>query len=87
MDWRRKLTAYSDAQAELRRAERLLTNARARVDAARATGDQAIGARVLGADLAHRRAARDARRLRLATFDLTHGRPLDEVLWSAPDDI
>ena len=57
MDWRQKLTAYSDTEAELRRAERLLTNAKARVDAARATGDQAIAPLVLGADLARRRAA------------------------------
>jgi hypothetical protein len=40
-----------------------------------------------GVELARRRLVLVSRRLESATLALTAGRPLDEVLWSLPDDI
>jgi hypothetical protein len=87
MDWRLRLADYDHAKAEFARAECLLADAHIRYDAARRNWDQAMDPLVLGVELARRRALRESLRLTQATFALTHGRPLHEVLWSLPDEI
>jgi hypothetical protein len=87
MDWRQRLADYHRAKAEFARAGRLLANTLVRHDPARRAGDQPTDPMILGVALARWRALRASRRLMQATFKLTYGRPLDEVLWSLPDDI
>jgi hypothetical protein len=66
--------------------QRLADYHRAKNDLERAQYIVAV-AQLCAADLAERRVARAAQSLREATFHLTDGRPLYEVLWSAPDDL
>jgi hypothetical protein len=87
MDWRQRLADYDRAKAEYDRAERLLAESLTRYEAARRGQDQQLHALVMGVALARRRAVRESQHLEAATFRLTHGRPLDEVLWSLPDEI
>ncbi len=87
MDWRQRLADYGRAKAEYDRAERLLAESLARYDTARRGRDRPLDPLVMGVGLARRRAVRESRRLDEATYRLTHGRPLDEVLWSLPDEI
>ncbi len=87
MDWRRRLADYNSAQAAHVSAERLLAAAVDAGETALQAGSQATGSVVLGVALARKRVLRARRRLARATLELTGGRPLEEVLWSLPDDI
>jgi hypothetical protein len=87
MDWRRRIADYDAARRAHENAERLLAEALSRRDAALAPGGGAPLALAAGVDLARRRARRDEHRFAQATFQLTRGRALDEVLWSLPDEI
>lgn len=87
MDWRRRLADYGRAKAEHEHAERLLADALTRHDTARRAGDRPLEPLVAGVELARRRALSLSRRLTQATFNLTLGRPLDEALWSLPDEL
>jgi hypothetical protein len=87
MDWRQRLAAYDDAKAEFDQATRLFTEAVGRFEAARPQAAQRLAPLILGVELARRRALRQSQRLREAEYRLTQGRPLDEVLWSLPDEI
>jgi hypothetical protein len=87
MDWLQRLADYSRAKAEHDRAERLLAESLTRYDTARRAQEEPLDPLVMGVDLARQRTVRNVRRLNEATFRLTRGRPLDEVLWSLPDEI
>ncbi|HEX5263789.1 MAG TPA: hypothetical protein VFW13_09690 [Phenylobacterium sp.] len=87
MDWGGDLAIWSQARAEFEHAHGLLAQAVTRFEAARNEKAAALAPLILGIELARRRAARRSRSLACATFRLTNGRPLDEVLWSLPDDL
>ena len=87
MDWGGNLAIWSHAKAEFERAHSLLAQAVSRFEAARNDSAAPLAPLILGVELARRRAAHRSRSLALATFRLTNGRPLDEALWSLPDDI
>jgi hypothetical protein len=87
MDWGEELAIYSFAKAEFDRAQFLLEEAVAHFETARRKATVSLAPLILGVELARRRALRQSRNLDAATYRFTRGRPLDEVLWSLPDDI
>jgi hypothetical protein len=87
MDWGEELAIYSFAKAEFDRAQGLLEQAVTRFEAARRDATTPLAPLILGVELARRRAVRQSHNLDAATFRFTNGRPLEEVLWSLPDDI
>ena len=87
MDPGEELAIYAFAKAEFDRAHSLLEQAVRRFEAARSDPEVSLAPLILGVELARRRAYRQSRNLDAATFRFTSGRPLDEVMWSLPDDI
>ena len=85
MDWRSRLADYDAAVARHRCALDLAQALRARRAANRNPAEQA--ALSAGVALAEGHVRRARERLAAATLALTRGRPVQEVLWSAPDDI
>jgi hypothetical protein len=85
--WRKELSEYDEAKLALGRAERLLADAIFHHDIARQSGARPLGPMAAGVELARRRALREERHLAQARLRLTRGRPLDEVLWSLPDEV
>ena len=77
MEWQARLAEFNSASADHRRAEALLRVAKRN---RRQSGCDS------GLDLARHRATVTSRRLERATFRLTLGRPVWEVIWSLPDD-
>ncbi|THD58954.1 hypothetical protein [Phenylobacterium sp.] len=88
MDWRQDLADYDRAKAGMAQAEILLADSLAAFGAARdgAHRLQDLSPAILGVELARRRLRVRVRRFEAAEYRLTGGRPIDEVLWSLPDD-
>jgi hypothetical protein len=72
--WRRSLDDHSRAIDHLQRAERILEEA-------------LLTPGKPGIEIATRRVAKAEKRMARATFILTAGRPLHEVMWSLPDEL
>lgn len=87
MDWRTKLAEYDAAKLAQRRAERLLADAIFHHDIARQSGEKHLEPMAAGIELARRRVRCAEHHLDQATWRLTQGRSLDEVLWSLPDEL
>ena len=87
MDWRQRLAAYNKAKAERDRAWALFDDAYALYLTAARHPTRPLAPMTLGVELARQRALRTTRRFKVAEFQLTQGRNLDEVIWSLPDDI
>jgi hypothetical protein len=87
VDPRARLAEYDAAKLAQRRAERLLADAIFHHDIARQSGARPLGPMAAGVELAKRRVRCAERQLAQATWRLTQGRSLDEVLWSLPDEL
>ena len=73
-DWRGRLEEHNRASEEVRRAEALL-----------ATALETPGE--IGAELARRRLAAAQKQAARVNYRLTGGRPIDQAIWSLPDDL
>jgi hypothetical protein len=87
VDWGEELAIYSFAKAEFDRAQYWLEDAVTRFETARRDASMSLAPLILGVELARRRVDRQSRKLGEATFRFTDGRPIDEVMWSLPDDV
>lgn len=86
-EWHRRLKDLNLAQAEFDDAERILVQSQMTSRRRDGPGQPGKKALVRWPEFASRRALRASRRLSSATFALTGGRPLLEVIWSLPDDL
>lgn len=85
MDWRQKLSDYAAAVAFEQRTSGLVTELETRLNSGTCPSEEA--AISTGVAFARRRACLAKRRLAAATWALTQGRNVIEVMWSAPDDL
>jgi hypothetical protein len=86
-DWRERLAAYNHVTWDLEDAQTLLTRATKACETVRTDPGRDLAPFILGVELADSRVETLKRQLRAAEYRLTGGRPLDEVLWSSPDDL
>jgi hypothetical protein len=86
-DWRERLAAYNRVKWDLEDAQTLLTRATKACETARTYPGCDLTPFILGVELADSRVETLKRQLCAAEYRLTAGRPLDEVLWSSPDDL